>query len=136
MKALSVALLCIAASCDTPTEPVQPTLQFTGLVVFGIATLETRAEGHRGGIDVSGVLPTPTAQYSLFGTLEAPGSRQLVLQIDARNDHAGAPFPVQNLYLGQIRNLASGNYDLQVFETVHVDAAQPELVFHQTVHVP
>jgi len=135
MRALPAALVLFAASCGSPTEPTRPTLQFTGLIVFGIPTLETTALGLEGGIDVTGVLPTPSATYTLFGKLEFENGR-LVLNIDAYDNRPGAPFPVQNYYVGRIRHLPAGEYDLQVFETLHVGAAQKSSVLHQTVQVP
>lgn len=131
------ALLILLAACGSPTGTGAPILSFTGQVVFGIPTLATRAEYQDGGIKVTGVLQTPTADYTLSGTLSVIGSRQLSLEIDADKTRSGAPpFPVQNYYEGRIRNLAPGDYDLEVIHTLHTAQVQSAQVFRQNVRVP
>ena len=135
MRALA-ALLLGAVACGSPTEPFRPTLEFSGFIVFGIPTLETAAVVREGGMDVTGVIPTTSTQYTLFGTLEHPHDGQLVLRVDAYDNRPGVPFPVQNYYVGRIRNLPAGAYELRVFETVHSGEPQTTQVFHETVQVP
>jgi len=135
MRARSAFLLCLALACGSPTEP-SPTLQFEGLVVFGIPTLPITAQALEGGIKVSGVIPTPTAEYTLSGHLRAVGGNKLVLEVVVDKTQAGAPFPVQNYYEGRIGNLSSGSYDLEVTHTLHITTPQTATVFHGVVHVP
>ena len=136
MKRLLLALGGLLASCGMPTGPIQPTLEFTAEILFGIPTLATRLEGQEGGVDVSGVFQTPTGDYTLDGMLESPGGRRLILQIRATKDRTGAPpFRVQNYYVGRIRNLPRGEYDLQVFETLNDSLPQSELAYHAKFRV-
>ena len=135
MRALAVLLVGLGLACGGPTEP-SPTLQFEGLVVFGIPTLPVTAEPLDGGIKVSGVIPTPTAEYTLAGHIRSAGGNRLVLDIIVERTQDGVPFPVQNYYQGRIGNLSRGDYDLEVFHTLHITDPQTSSVFHGVVHVP
>lgn len=136
MRKLLLVLGGLLASCGSPTGPIQPTLQFTAEILFGIPTLATRIEGQPGGVDVSGVFQTPTGDYTLEGMLESPGGRRLILQIRATKDQVGAPpFRVQNYYVARIRNLPRGEYELQVIETLNDSLPQSELAYHATFRV-
>ena len=95
-------------ACDPPTAPGPPSLEFKGQVVFGLRTLPTEAVGEPGGITVTGVIPTPTSGYTLFGELKDVNAREMTLEINATIDHEVVPFPVQNYYQGRIRNLRRG----------------------------
>lgn len=135
MRALPAVLLCLALACGSPTEP-DPTLQFEGRVVFGIATLPVTAQGLDGGIKVSGVIPTPTSDYTLTGHLSAVGGRKLILEVSVDSTRAGVPLPVQNYYESRIGNLNKGAYDLEVIHTLHIAATQTASVFRGVVQVP
>ena len=131
----AVLLVSLGVACGGPTEP-SPTLHFEGLVVFGIPTLPITAEPLEGGIKVSGVIPTPTDEYTLTGHIRSAGGNRLVLDVVVERTHAGVAIPVQNYYEGRIGNLGRGDYDLEVFHTLHVGATQTSSVFHGVVHVP
>ena len=111
-------------------------MQLTGTIVFGIPTLATTALTQPGGIDVTGVLPTPSAEYTLFGKLDASTQGRLIVEVTAYNNRPGAPFPVQNYYVGRIRNLLAGTYEIQVYEILHATQVRTELVLRDTVQVP
>ncbi len=129
-------LLLLVGACGSPTEPVHATLQFFGQLLFGIPTLETRAEPITGGIDVSGVFQTPTSGYTLFGSLQSRGDHQLVLRINADNTKPGFPFKSQNYYVGRIRNLPAGSYDLLVIHELHYESTVTTQAFHGNLDVP
>lgn len=129
-------LLLLAVACGSPTGPGGPTLQLTGSVVFGIPTLATTAVIQPGGVDVTGVIPTPSAEYTLFGKLDASTAGRLIVEVTAYNNRPGAPFPVQNYYVGRIRHLPAGAYELQVFEILHATQVHSELVLRDTIQVP
>ena len=135
MRAPLAVLFCLALACGSPTEP-SPTLQFEGVVVFGIPTLPITAQPLEGGIKVSGVIPTPTAEYTLTGHIRAVGANKLVLEVIVDKTQEGAPFPVQNYYEGRIGNLDAGDYDLEVTHTLHITAPQTTTAFHGVVRVP
>ena len=135
MRARLLPLL-LAAGCGSPTEPVHATLQFFGQILFGIPTLETQAAPLTGGIDVSGVFQTPNSGYTLFASLDSRDGHHLVLVINAYNTKPGHPFPSQNYYVGRIRNLAPGVYNLQVVHQLHYESVVSAQAFHGDVDVP
>lgn len=135
MRARLLALLLVAG-CGSPTEPVHATLQFFEQLLFGIPTLETRAAPITGGIDVSGVFQTPNSGYTLFGELRSHDDHQLVLHINAYNTRPGFPFASQNYYVGKIRNLPTGSYDLLVIHELHYETTVTTQAFHGTLDVP
>jgi hypothetical protein len=135
MKARLLGLLLLAG-CGSPTEPVHATLEFFGQLLFGIPTLETRAAPISGGIDVSGVFQTPNSGYTLFGSLQSRDDHQLVLHINAYNTKPGFPFASQNYYVGKIRNLPAGSYDLLVIHELHYESIVTTRAFHGTLDVP
>jgi hypothetical protein len=135
MKARLLFLLLVAG-CSSTTEPAHATLQFFGQIIFGIPTLDTRADPIAGGIDVSGVVQTPSSGYTLFGALESHSGNQLLLVISAYNTVSGHFFPSQNYYVGRIRNLPPGTYDLQVVHQLHLESVVTERTFHGNVEVP
>lgn len=136
MRPAAVVLLLSLAACEAPTEPSPPSLQFEGLLVFGLRTLPTEAVGERRGIKVTGVLSTPTSGYTLFGEIKVVSDRTITLGINAYDDHDGFPFRSQNYYEGQIGNLRRGVYDLQVVHVVHsIATADSVIAFHEQVVV-
>jgi len=134
MRRAAFLLLGLAA-CGAPTEPVRPLLAFSSTIIFGIPTIATRVQAHPDGIKVSGVITTPSAEYTLFGKVTADGSK-LRLEINVYNNRQGAPFRVQNYYEGIISNLTPGDYDLLVIHTLHYDTTTSEQAFHEAIHIP
>lgn len=119
MHRLPLACLLVAAACGGPTEPSRPTLKFEKGIVFGIPTLPTTAVAEERSILVTGVLQTVSSSYSLFADLRVTNSRALVLLIDAYDTGPGLRFPTQNYYRARVMDLAPGDYNLQVFHSVH-----------------
>lgn len=135
MRRLLLALILSVACSGTPTEPSDPEFQFHSEVVFGIRTLETSVAVRVYGVDITGVFPTDLG-YKLFGTLEMLSGNQLIFKVKAIKDREAPAVRVQNYYVGRIINLPSGEYDLQVFETLSDSPVGPsELVFHDTFRV-
>jgi len=136
MRRAAVALLLVLAACEPPTAPGPPSLTFEGLIVFGIATLPTAAVGEEGGIKVTGVVPTPSSGYTLFGEIKGVSGRVMTLEINAYDDHPGFPFRTQNYYVGRIGNLRRGTYVLKVVHVVHSSTTTDSVIaFHQEVRV-
>jgi len=136
MRRVAVALFLTLAACEPPTAPGPPSLKFEGLIIFGLPTLPTVAVAEKHGIKVTGVIPTPTSGYTLFGELKEINGQVMTLAINAWDDHSGLPFRVQNYYEGHIGNLRRGTYDLQVVHVVHsLATADSVIAFHQEVRV-
>lgn len=137
MRAFAAGLILLAAACGSPTAPGAPVLSFTGVIVFGIPTLATQAESIDGGIKITGVLQTPSADFTVSGRLSTIGGRQLTVEIQADRTLSGAPpFPVRHYYEGLIERLVRGDYELTVIHTLNTAQVQSAQVFRQTVRVP
>jgi len=137
MRRQVFALLGAALACSSPTEPNVPTLEFEEGIVFGIPTLPTRVIAEPRTLLVTGVIQTPTAGYSLFGTLTILGPHVLRLDIDAYETIEGLSFLSQNYFRARVRNLPSDDFLIEVYHTKHTtpDAA-PIRVYSGTVRIP
>jgi hypothetical protein len=134
-RVLWLGLLTLA--CGDPSAPTRtvPTLEFAGVVVFGIPTLPTTAIGDARSMLITGVVQTQGAGFTLFGALHADG-QSLMLEIDAYDTKPGGFFKTQNYYRATVRDLAPGEYSLQVFHAIHDPAPGiRERVFNGTVRV-
>jgi hypothetical protein len=61
---------------------------------------------------------------------------RLILTVKATKDHEAPAVRVQNYYVGRIKDLPRGEYDLEVFETLSDSPVGPsELAFHGTFRV-
>ena len=133
---LAIPLLFALLGCESPTGPDGPTLEFARGIVFGLPTLPITIEPEPGGLVVRGIVETPTAGYTLFGSFRIPEAGRLRVDVDIWETMPGFYGKTQNAYRARLRNLPPGDYDVSVVHTNHaLPQAESQIMLRQKVAV-
>jgi len=136
-RSVLVVAALLAGACSGATGP-EGAFDFETREVFGFPSLVPQAKVVNGGdIQFTGLIITPTTNYSVVGQLARPTSRSVVVTVlGTPSQTGGAKFDTQNYFAATVKNLHKGSYDVRLIFIVESTERDSTDVLHQSVAVP